>query len=604
MKSIPDSGCADWNSISMRRLKISKELAVALLLFICIAGYSSDIRYDFFEPESAEHGDGTLNAAEKRKADALASFAIALTCKKPEDTIVRLIETLKNDPDAELPIRLLLNQISNTVDAGKITRALAEIAEANPHALKLNLAAILMLKDQNRKRCIDIAENCLKDCSDWKKFSPAELKVFCSIISVLGSMYSTDKTDFSKGDALFEDYLDNNTVGHNYNALESAALFYHQAGEKGDNKPFLWVFESDKDKYLRKKQEYLTRIKDYFPNTEDKNILSAMVALYESLGLEKEAEEALLRRILAEPNDIRLTVKLAGLYFKQKDFTKSAAVWRTIIKNPAVTPEMYLGYGDAAFYAGYYTEAGNAYETYLKDNPGSGIARFMLAMVRFEQGEFKKTLSLLYYLPDNFMVLKIRAMAEDRLGNEREALNLLQQAESAALQSDPGLLDSVFYLFMVVLAEKNNKPDLVAKYAALIEQKFSLQDPMLANAVGYTYADMNIKLGEAEKLIRYALEKDPDKPEYYDSMAWALYRTGKFNEALTYINSSIEKQGKLPNAIIADHAGDINFALGNTAEAVKYWKTALQTYSRETDVRKIEEKLKKAAEIISAAAKK
>ncbi len=73
---------------------------------------------------------------------------------------------------------------------------------------------------------------------------------------------------------------------------------------------------------------------------------------------------------------------------------------------------------------------------------------------------------------------------------------------------------------------------------------------------------------------------------------------------MLFRSSSIEKQGKLPNAIIADHAGDINFALGNTDEAVKYWKTALQTYSRETDVPKIEEKLKKAAEKINAAAKK
>jgi tetratricopeptide (TPR) repeat protein len=587
----------------MKRLNYSKKYAIALLLFICLTGYSSDIRLDL-GPEDAEYGNGTLSAAEKRKADALASFAAALTSKKPEETIARLIETLKNDPDAELPMRLLLNQISNSGEAEKISRALAETAEANPRALKLTLAAILMLKDQNRKRGIEIAENCLKNSPDWKKLNPVDMKVFCSIISVLGSMYSTDKTDFSKGDALFEDYLDNNTIGHNYNALESAALFYHQAGEKVDNNPFLWVFESDKDKYLRKKQEYLTKIKDYFPNTEDKNILSAMVALYESLGLEKEAEETLLRRILADPNDIRLLVKLAGLYFKQKDFTKSVAVWRSVIKSPAITPEFYMGYGDAAFYAGYYTEAGNAYEAYLKENHGSGVAAFMLAMVCFEQGDFKKTLSLLRSMPDNFMVLKIRAMAEDRLGNEREALNLLLQAENAALQTNHDFLDSIFYLFMVVMAEKNNKPELVIKYAALIEKKFSLKDPMLANAVGYTYADMNIKLDEAEKLIRYAMEKDPDKPEYYDSLAWVLYRNGKFNEALVYIKTSIEKQGKLPNAIIADHAGDIYFALGKTDDAVKYWKTALHIYSRETSPPKIEEKLKKAAERINAATKK
>ena len=141
----------------------------------------------------------------------------------------------------------------------------------------------------------------------------------------------------------------------------------------------------------------------------------------------------------------------------------------------------------------------------------------------------------------------------------------------------------------------SHKPDLVIKYAALIEKKFSLQDAMLANAIGYTYADMNIKLDEAEKLIRYALEKDPDKPEYYDSMAWALYRKGKFNEALSYINSSIEKQGKMPNAIIADHAGDIHAALGDLPAARSYWEAAAKSDSKELDRQALQKKLQGSA---------
>jgi tetratricopeptide (TPR) repeat protein len=157
---------------------------------------------------------------------------------------------------------------------------------------------------------------------------------------------------------------------------------------------------------------------------------------------------------------------------------------------------------------------------------------------------------------------------------------------------------------MIVLAEKNNKPDMVVKYAAIIEKKFTLQEPMLANAVGFTYADMNIKLDEAEKLIRYALEKEPDKAEYYDSLAWVLFRKGKLKEALSNINISISKQKMLINGVIADHAGDINFALGNTEEAVKYWKSALQIYSRETSITVIEEKLKKAEKIMNSGTKK
>ena len=58
------------------------------------------------------------------------------------------------------------------------------------------------------------------------------------------------------------------------------------------------------------------------------------------------------------------------------------------------------------------------------------------------------------------------------------------------------------------------------------------------------------------------------------------------------------------NAVIADHAGDINFALGNTSAAIKYWKTALQTYSREISHPAIEGKLKKAAETMNPVTQK
>jgi Flp pilus assembly protein TadD len=587
----------------MKQLKSSGKLAVVLLLFISIAGYSSDICFDF-EPDYAVSGNGSLSAAEKRKADALTSFAVALTSNSPEKSASLLIEALKNDPNAELPMRLLLNQISGTADAEKITRALAEIAESNPQALKVNLVAILMLKDQDRKRSISIAENCLNDCSDWKKLNPLDLKIFCGILGSLGTMYSSDSADFSKGDSLFEDYLDNDTIGHNYAALEAAVLFYRAAEEKSNDKPFLWFFEGDKEKYLHKKLVYLAKIKELFQGTEDKTILAAMAPLYESLGLAKDAEEMLLQRIIVDPNDLLAKVKLAGFLFKQKQFEKSAAVWRTIADNPTFSTELYMSYGDAAFYSRYYVEAADAYDKYLKSNPDGSISKFMRAMVYFEQGDFKKTLVELRSMPDNFMILKVRAMAEDRLGDDREALNLLQQAENAALQNNPDFLDSIFYLFMIVLAEKNNKPDMVVKYAAIIEKKFTLQEPMLANAVGFTYADMNINLDEAEKLIRYALEKEPDKAEYYDSLAWVLFRKGRLKAALSNINISISKQKTLINGVIADHAGDINFALGNIAEAVKYWKAALQIYSRETSIPVIEGKLKKAEMIMNSATKK
>jgi tetratricopeptide (TPR) repeat protein len=117
---------------------------------------------------------------------------------------------------------------------------------------------------------------------------------------------------------------------------------------------------------------------------------------------------------------------------------------------------------------------------------------------------------------------------------------------------------------------------------------------MVANAIGYTYADLNVKLEYAETLIRYAIDKEPDKGEYYDSLAWVLYRRGNYAEALRNIKIALEKQGKYPNAVIAEHAGDIQYAAGNIAEAVKYWRMSLLIYSHEVNHQNIETKLNKA----------
>jgi tetratricopeptide (TPR) repeat protein len=66
-------------------------------------------------------------------------------------------------------------------------------------------------------------------------------------------------------------------------------------------------------------------------------------------------------------------------------------------------------------------------------------------------------------------------------------------------------------------------------------------------------------------------------------MAWALYRQGKFNDALEYIEKAIVIDSPLPDAVLLDHAGDINAAAGNKKKAVELWKKALTTYNEDLD---------------------
>jgi Flp pilus assembly protein TadD len=55
------------------------------------------------------------------------------------------------------------------------------------------------------------------------------------------------------------------------------------------------------------------------------------------------------------------------------------------------------------------------------------------------------------------------------------------------------------------------------------------------NALGYSYADRNMRLAEARQLIEKALHLSPNDPFILDSMGWVLYRQGDLEGALSYL---------------------------------------------------------------------
>ena len=82
-------------------------------------------------------------------------------------------------------------------------------------------------------------------------------------------------------------------------------------------------------------------------------------------------------------------------------------------------------------------------------------------------------------------------------------------------------------------------------------------DPRHASALnylGYTYADLNILLDQAESLILRALEVKPDDGFITDSLGWVYYQQGKYAQAVAVL----EKAARLSQfeTIIAEHLGD------------------------------------------------
>lgn len=91
------------------------------------------------------------------------------------------------------------------------------------------------------------------------------------------------------------------------------------------------------------------------------------------------------------------------------------------------------------------------------------------------------------------------------------------------------------------------------------------------NALGYSLADRNLRLGEASELIEKALALSPDDPFILDSRGWLLYRQGKLAEALKQLERAY---GLRADAEIAAHLGEVLWMLERRDDARRIWREA------------------------------
>ncbi len=86
------------------------------------------------------------------------------------------------------------------------------------------------------------------------------------------------------------------------------------------------------------------------------------------------------------------------------------------------------------------------------------------------------------------------------------------------------------------------------------------------NALGYSLADRNIRLEEAEEYIEKALELAPEDPYITDSLGWVYFRQGKLDDAENVLRKAYALNG---NNEIAVHLGEVLWVKGNRKEALK-----------------------------------
>ena len=93
------------------------------------------------------------------------------------------------------------------------------------------------------------------------------------------------------------------------------------------------------------------------------------------------------------------------------------------------------------------------------------------------------------------------------------------------------------------------------------------------NALGYSFADRNVRLPEAKQLIETALKLAPNEPFIVDSLGWVEFRLGNLPTAAKLLRQAYAAR---PDTEIAAHLGEVLWLSSAQDEARKVFAEAAQ----------------------------
>ena len=182
-------------------------------------------------------------------------------------------------------------------------------------------------------------------------------------------------------------------------------------------------------------------------------------------------------------------------------------------------------------------------------------------------------------------------MALGNIERGRKKFNDCATTYSLAIDAMPGVTDKntwVTYYYRGICEERSKQ---WSKAETDMRKALELQpeQPHVLNYLGYSWIDQGINLDEGMKMIRRAVDQRPDDGYIVDSLGWAFYRIGNFEDAVKHLERAIDLKPEDPT--INDHLGDAYWRVGRTLEAKFQWAHARDLKPEAEELPKIEAKI-------------
>jgi tetratricopeptide (TPR) repeat protein len=341
---------------------------------------------------------------------------------------------------------------------------------------------------------------------------------------------------------------------------------------------------------------------DLRPDWEPAALLEAQLLQRQSNALALQRLAAFLERY-PKAKDVRMSY--ARTLVAERKFPEARAEFQTLSKDFPDNVDVVFAVGVLSLQLQDYALAeANFKRLLVLPYREKNTARLYLGQIAEEQKNYPDALRWYEEIAsgEQHLQAQIRyALVLNKQGKLEAARAYLRQVEAGTSQARAQLLlteaqmlrdanrtREAFELIEGALQTMPDQPELLYDYAMLAEklERLDLLETSLKkliglqpdhahahNALGYSFADRNLRLPEAQELIEKALQLAPDDPFIIDSMGWLLYRTGKNTQALEFLRRAYSAR---PDPEIAAHLGEVLWVAGERGEAEKIWLEATQ----------------------------
>jgi tetratricopeptide (TPR) repeat protein len=129
---------------------------------------------------------------------------------------------------------------------------------------------------------------------------------------------------------------------------------------------------------------------------------------------------------------------------------------------------------------------------------------------------------------------------------------------------------TLFYFRGICYERSQQWPKAEADFKKALE--LYPDQPMVLNYLGYSWVDQGLNLEEAFKMLRRAVELQPNDGYIVDSLGWAHFKLGQYSEAAETLEKAINLKPSDPG--INDHLGDAYWRVNRRIEAHFQWNHA------------------------------